>query len=115
MTTPNPSPSKATIYSKSSRGLTIHLRWMHYDLDPSSPQFRRHRHRPYHTVIANEEERCDFAVQRLPIGEESRHKFIWAPLFCADWDARGDAKAIIMGIYESAAAEIAKAEDMMRG
>jgi hypothetical protein len=60
-----------------SPGLTIHLRYMHYDLDPSSATYLQHYQKDGEEPIGKNE--YTFGTHRLPRSQEGRHAFLWAP------------------------------------
>lgn len=101
-------------------GLTIHLRYMHYDLDPSSTTYLKHHQREGDTLI----KKGDYSLgsQRLPRSREGRHAFLWAPFDamgkCAwrvqvDGDEKDKTTAIVAVLLHKMKEYIHRTEEMM--
>jgi hypothetical protein len=66
------------MFDQSTAGLTIHRRWMHYELDPRSQKYLQDRRTAEDAI--DEEAAYRFPTHRLPLHSDARHAFLWAPL-----------------------------------
>lgn len=99
------------MYPKSTPGRTIHLRYMHYQMDPCSPHYLRH--------FQTESDQLDpsstylFGEHNLPLGNWARFDRLWDSIpeiqFKPEFSARTTAEMLV----EEASLLIEATEDMM--
>lgn len=101
-----------SLFDKPSRGLTLHLRYMHYQLDPTSSHCFIHYQRK--GDVADPEGKYQLGAHRLPLGEMGRNTFLWQPLDVNGWGARTTNTAVmIRKIHSVATRQLKRTEDIM--
>jgi hypothetical protein len=102
----------ANLFDHTSRGHTLHYRYMHYDLDPASSNYLKHCHMTEDT--SDPEGKYTLGAHRTPLGETARNTFLWRPLSSVDWSmSTKDVGSIIRYIYKTAGKEIERTENLM--
>lgn len=101
------------MYDHPSPGLTVHLRYMHIQLDPSSTMYDGPP-RPEDGTISSAAEGYHLGAQRTPKGPKARREFLWRPLCPGDyWKVPKGKTQITDAILTKTQDLVDKTKDMM--
>lgn len=102
------------LYDEASPRLTLHLRYIHKDMDPTSSAYLSQFHHENDTP--DPDGRFQLGAQRTPLGKMARRDFLWSPLPTDGWEYEGadDIHTLILDMTECTRERIERTEEVMR-